>query len=240
MAVLSLVLAAPLQAWGSSSRFTTRASDDAPTKSGIIGLLAAAKGLRRTDPLEDLTNLRFGVRLDQPGTHLRDFQTARSLDERRTMPLSQRHYLADGRYVVGLEADEDLLTGIRTALLNPVFPLYLGRRSCPPSDPLKPILHDRTLESFLLEEPWQAADWWRRRHGERTTHLEFRIDAAHSSGELDAWIGGEMVQRDVPISFDPRLRKYGWRTVHTGFLPLPGRTSESSGRLSHDPMTAME
>ena len=54
MTVLLLRLAGPLQSWGVKSRFTVRATELAPTKSGIIGMLAAAVGRRRTDPIEDL------------------------------------------------------------------------------------------------------------------------------------------------------------------------------------------
>ena len=78
MTVLLLRLAGPLQSWGVKSRFTVRATELAPTKSGIIGMLAAAVGRRRTDPIEDLLSLRFGVRKDQPGRVIRDFHTART------------------------------------------------------------------------------------------------------------------------------------------------------------------
>jgi hypothetical protein len=46
-----------------------------PTKSGVVGLLAAARGLARTDPLSELTDLRLGVRVDVPGVPLRDYHT---------------------------------------------------------------------------------------------------------------------------------------------------------------------
>lgn len=47
MATLLLRLAAPLQAWGADSKFETRKTNREPTKSGVIGLLAAALGLRQ-------------------------------------------------------------------------------------------------------------------------------------------------------------------------------------------------
>ena len=59
MTVLLLRLAGPLQAWGVKSKFSIRATELAPTKSGILGMLAAAVGRRRTDPVEDLLTLRF-------------------------------------------------------------------------------------------------------------------------------------------------------------------------------------
>ena len=48
MATLLLRLAAPLQSWGADSKFETRKTNREPTKSGVIGLLAAALGLRRS------------------------------------------------------------------------------------------------------------------------------------------------------------------------------------------------
>ena len=123
MTVLLLRLAGPLQAWGVKSRFTIRATELAPTKSGIIGMLAAAVGRRRTDPIEDFLSLRFGVRKDQPGTVIRDFHTARPLDGGDSMPLSNRYYLADAVFLAGIEGDGALLDGIDEALGHPVFPL---------------------------------------------------------------------------------------------------------------------
>jgi len=44
MSVLLLRLAGPLQSWGDSSRFATRGTRREPTKSGVIGMVAAALG----------------------------------------------------------------------------------------------------------------------------------------------------------------------------------------------------
>ena len=78
MATLLLRLAAPLQSWGADSKFEIRKTNREPTKSGVIGLLAAALGLRRdeTEALQRLNRLRFGVRVDQEGSLLVDFHTA--------------------------------------------------------------------------------------------------------------------------------------------------------------------
>ena len=59
---LLLRLSAPLQSWGSESVYDNRETDDMPTKSGVIGMLAAALGRKRSDSLEDLVKLKFGVR----------------------------------------------------------------------------------------------------------------------------------------------------------------------------------
>ncbi len=159
MTVLLLHLAAPLQSWGTSSRFVRRNTDRWPSKSGVIGMLAAAKGLRRTDPLEDLLSLRFGVRVEQPGRLERDFQTARTRDGSESMPLSYRFYLADAGFLAALEGDEELLAGLKDALRRPVYPVYLGRRSCPPAAPVVLGLRDGTVEEALRAEPWRASRW---------------------------------------------------------------------------------
>ena len=154
MAVLLLRLAGPMQAWGVKSRFTVRATELAPTKSGVVGMLASAVGRRRTDPIEDLLALRFGVRKDQPGSVIRDFHTARTLDGRESMPLSNRYYLADAVFLAGIEGDRALLEGIDEALRHPAFPLYLGRRSCPPTHPVSLGLREAALLDALRAEPW--------------------------------------------------------------------------------------
>jgi CRISPR-associated Cas5-like protein len=84
-AVLVLRLAAPLQSWGGPSRYNRRDTLPQPTKSGILGLLAAADGRSREASLSDLLGLHLGVRVDQPGTLLRDYHT---VSDHRGLPLS--------------------------------------------------------------------------------------------------------------------------------------------------------
>ncbi len=205
MTVLLLRLAAPLQAWGTASRFVRRETRHEPTKSGVLGLLASAQGRRRTDPVEDLAGTSFGVRVDQPGRILRDFQTARSLDGSRVMPLSYRFYLSDAIFLAGIQGPAELLDGLDTALHDPVFPLYLGRRCCPPSGQVSLGLHDGDLQPVLQEFEWQASTWWRRQQG-TIVHLPIIRDAAGPNEQ------GELV-RDRPVSFAPERREYDWRVV---------------------------
>ena len=77
MNTLFLRLEGPLQSWGLRARWGERDTTDAPTKSGVIGLLGCALGLRRDDArLRDLSdNLRMGVRVDLPGILMRDYHT---------------------------------------------------------------------------------------------------------------------------------------------------------------------
>lgn len=216
-----------MQAWGAASRFTRRDTRQEPTKSGVLGLLAAAQGLRRTDELEHLTSLSFGVRVDQEGVLIRDFQTAKSLDGKKVMPLSYRYYLGDAVFVAGVEGERNVIDGLVAALRNPTFPLYLGRRSCPPSQPLTLAVTDDQLLTALREYPWQAANWYRRNQS-RTVRLRIAIDD-DNSGE------GELI-RDVPVSFNPELRKYEWRTVREEHVDVPNPDGVA---YRHDPLAAL-
>ena len=146
MATLLLRLAAPLQSWGVESKFETRKTNREPTKSGVVGLLAAALGIGREEPekLSPLNQLRFGVRVDQEGEFLVDYHAARKEEKNRrgekqkVIPyITYRHYLSDAIFLVGLESQEEaVLQDLVQALHHPVFPLFLGRRSCPPTMPL--------------------------------------------------------------------------------------------------------
>lgn len=199
MSVLLLRLAGPLQSWGDSSRFSMRGTREAPTKSGVLGLLAAAEGRRRTDPLEDLAALRFGVRTDQEGRLLRDFHTAEGA------PLSQRYYLMDAVFLAGVEGDRSLLEALGEALRRPKYPLYLGRRSCPTQGRLSLGLVDEPLEEALREHPWLAANWYRKQQPKQV-RLPLVVDA--EAGDVTT-----ETRMDVPVSFSLEHRQYAWRNV---------------------------
>lgn len=232
MAVLLLRLAGPMQAWGVKSRFTVRATELAPTKSGVVGMLASAVGRRRTDPIEDLLALRFGVRKDQPGSVIRDFHTARTLDGRESMPLSNRYYLADAVFLAGIEGDRALLEGIDEALRHPAFPLYLGRRSCPPTHPVSLGLREAALLDALRAEPWLASEWFRRRRREGL-NAEILID--QEAVPVEERAGDARGSRDVPLSFDPRRRDYGFREVERLMVRVGAPEPDA-----HDPMAELE
>ncbi|GLF98747.1 type I-E CRISPR-associated protein Cas5/CasD [Streptomyces yaizuensis] len=228
MSVLLLRLAGPLQAWGSTSRFTRRTTENAPTKSGVLGLLAAAQGRSRDADLADLAALEFGVRIDQPGTRLRDFQTAHHGDTDKAMPLSERFYLADAVFVAGVAGTPGLIDALYEALLDPVFLPYLGRRSCPPSRPipLGPPQADIRLEDALREAAWEASDWYRAEGSQSAPgRLEVLLDCP--AGQAP-----DIALRDLPLSFDPRHRRYGLRGLRGSHVPLPGTRAAAP---PHDP-----
>ena len=219
MSTLLLRLAAPLQAWGSDSRFETRRTGREPTKSGVIGLLAAALGRSRADSVDDLCRLRFGVRVDQEGQLLRDFHTAKS---DKTSYVTRRYYLSDAVFLVGLEdEDEEYLRSLEHALRNPAFPLFLGRRSCPPTLPLCLGMRDDSLEQALRAEPSLVPVC-------RGDTKKRKIRVLLETGPETY---GAVVQQDLPLSFSPEHRQYGYRAVREEVwdtVPIPEPTE-------HDP-----
>lgn len=243
MTVLLMKLAGPLQAWGDCSRFVRRETATEPTKSGVVGLVAAACGRRRTDPIEDLAGLTFGVRVDQPGALVRDFQTARSLDGTRTMPLSTRYYLSDAAFLAALEGPLPLLEGLVESIRNPTFPLYLGRRSCPPAEPIlsADALREGSVVDALQREPWRAAAWYRKKHRTAShARLTLVVDS-DAAGADQAWEVRATV-RDMPISYDPRDRSYGIRSIARGTVEVVNpdyRMVDNSQFGDHDPSSEL-
>jgi CRISPR system Cascade subunit CasD len=204
MSTLLLRLAAPLQSWGCDSSFETRRTEMFPTKSGIIGLTAAALGRKRDEPLDDLNRLKFGVRVDNEGEVIRDYHIARN---DKDVYLTNRYYLSDAVFLAGLESnDENFLKEIENAFRMPVFSLFLGRRSCPPTMPILIGIRKTDLLTSLKTEPWLLEEWRQKSfHNIDSEHL--RIIADSDFSETDSII------RDKPVSFSQIHRKYDWRYV---------------------------
>lgn len=149
-----------MQSWGTRSRWDVRDTGLEPTKSGVIGLLGAARGLARGDQrlVEMDENLRFGVRVDHPGIIATDYQTVTgyhrtasggfkhsggtsttlksALQHGPATIVSPRDYLHDACFLVALEGPSDLVATCKAALAQPVWPLFLGRKSCPATRPI--------------------------------------------------------------------------------------------------------
>src|SRR5699024_978777 len=77
MKTATIRLTAPLQSNGNPASFNQRTSDSYPTKSAIVGMIAAALGYAREDNEKtlELNNLLFAVRIEQSGKMLTEFQT---------------------------------------------------------------------------------------------------------------------------------------------------------------------
>lgn len=148
---LMLKLAGPMQAWGGHSYEDLRPSHNFPTRSGLLGLLAACLGVDRDDAerQQDLArSLEFTVRSDwrkkKPVVKLADFHTvldARKVDGKpNPYPVvSRREYLFDAQFTVAVAHSGQgsfTLDEVESALRKPVYTPFLGRRSCPLARPL--------------------------------------------------------------------------------------------------------
>ncbi len=143
MPTLLLKMSGPLQSWGTQSRFRRRDAGHEPSKSGVIGMIAAAAlGRSRNEPVDDLVSLNFAVRVDASGTLIRDYQTAKNWakNPEGSASLSTRMYLSDAVFTVVLEGERKQLEAIESALKKPVYPsvswtAFLPRRIRPRTGP---------------------------------------------------------------------------------------------------------
>lgn len=181
---LALLLDAPLQSWGFESRFQRRTTGLHPTKSGVIGLICAAMGLGKDSPEERATlpklaalkmisiaiqreqvNRWTGEKSELAVRRLEDFHTV--LNTRRASGkmnddpvVTRRQYLLGALFGVILTGNRLLLQRVATALADPVWGVWFGRKSCIPAEPIcrglfasaaeaeKALIGDAPLESF--------------------------------------------------------------------------------------------
>ncbi len=243
---LLLHLSGPLQSWGTGDvPANLRDSSRFPTRSGLIGLLACALGRSRDEKTDDLRELRFTIRVDRPGSFLRDFQTIgggmpRELTvitaegKRRTPEtatvVSERYYRQDAAFTVLVEGPSEVLSACGEAVRYPRWPLYLGRRSCPPDAPLfLTLTDDPEPAQHLLKLPLA------RRPAGSAVHVEFISDAPFV-GEL--WpkdvAGGQgdapfAEARTEPTSFVSNRRAYGLRRVYRLVAEVDGELCTKPG-----------
>lgn len=214
---LAFYLDGPLQAWGASSKFQHRETESFPTKSGIIGLIAAAMGIDKhaadeADRLRPLAALNQSVlRLDNSSgatiVRLSDFHTigggydrshpveklhiARTADGKvcANAVITHRTYLMDAKFLVVLEGDGAVLQGCASALEDPKWGFWFGRKCCLPAAPLTPVLAPTASEALrLLAEKLGIGDF----------------TAARCVGQKEETADGAWYQADQPVSFGRR------------------------------------
>jgi CRISPR system Cascade subunit CasD len=142
MNTLFLRLEGPMQSWGRQDKSDFRAAGDMPTRSGVVGLLGAALGIRSGEGLRELSqSIQFAVRVDNAGIRMVDFQTAnekyrqadggsKPVDYRQII---NKEYLAGASFLVAVRGNQETIERLAAAVRRPKWPYFLGRKSCPPS-----------------------------------------------------------------------------------------------------------
>ncbi len=160
---LMMNLIGGLASFGGVAPGGVRDTEREATRSALLGLCAAALGLRRDEverQREWANALQFAVRVDAGAQLMRDYHTAQApvesalkgrprqtrRDELRVPKddlntvLSDRYYYANYVATVGIHSGAaQRLDELAAALRRPKFVLYLGRKSCPLAWPLSPL-----------------------------------------------------------------------------------------------------
>ncbi|MBV1916047.1 MAG: type I-E CRISPR-associated protein Cas5/CasD [Pseudomonadales bacterium] len=168
-------LYAPLVSWGDQAVGQERPTADHPSRSALLGLLAAALGIDRSDETQQqklADCCHFGIKLYSPGLAMRDFHTAQVPPTNKKVKhlytrkdelaetkigtiLSFRSYQQDSFNVAAVWLDGEShysLAQLSEALKAPHFHLYLGRKACPLAAPLSPQLKQCESMKQALDE----------------------------------------------------------------------------------------
>jgi len=112
--------------------------------------------------------------------------------------LTYRYYLQDAKFAVVIEVPQDLSRGFSTALQNPVYDIYLGRKNCVPTD----FVYRGTFgtEQDALEKAAEIAK-------EKKDLMEdFRVvDGENENGDV-------MTLNDIPVQFG-EIKQYRDRRI---------------------------
>lgn len=206
-----------MQSWGYNSEYTYRNTSLFPTRSAVLGLCCAAKGLSRGS-LEEEAFLK--TISDSPMTavalprtrkigeqsrrlHVRRIDDFHTVENTKTAAgkhsknavMTYRQYLCDADFLVILEVSSDLAEEMATKLSDPQWGVWLGRKSCIPSAPVFAGVFAtiEALSDCLLEGKPLS----------RFTRQQ----------EVASWEEGTDSLMDNPIDYDISRRERGLRRV---------------------------
>jgi len=207
---LLIRLEGPLQSWGCEDRFSQRKTGVMPTKSAILGICCAALGAARGSEreqhwlprLNQLQCLFIAIPRSQKDKPLlirrmEDYHTVqntRTADgKNKETHITHRAYLNDAQFAAILTGNADDLRELAAALQDPVWGLWLGRKTCIPSAPIYNGSFDTETAALAALGITQLAACTRQR------------DAANFTDGADTL-------NDTPITF-ATPRKYSPRRV---------------------------
>jgi CRISPR system Cascade subunit CasD len=197
----------------------------------------AALGISRDDAntenqlFAELLKLKMGVRVLREGILQSDYHTAQNIAKAdrgiKDTELSTRFYLADADFIVALEGENRAtLETVQTALRNPKWQLFLGRKAFAPAAPVYfregVISTEKSLEDFLKsDELKNILDEYDDKFGKKSFDLQRQTRLVIESDE------GSETRKDVPLSF--AARRFTNRRVKTEFIEITdgGKTNEN-------------
>ena len=206
MSILILRLEGPLQSWGEHSVYYGEGDTATmPTRSGIVGLLACALGIRADRPGKLLIDFQTtGAKILQTAEH----KSRGTKDTVRSTICSHKQYLEDAAFTVAITSkDESFITHLAEALQHPSWSIFLGRKSCVPTRPV----FDGVLEGDSILEALKVVPVIDSRPDDTRTTLtvELEDDVPHGVG---------LFRQDVPSE---RSRYFYNRLVHRLQIPIP-------------------
>lgn len=231
----------PFQSYGTDSHFEIRHTDTHPSKGAVLGLVAAAMGIRREEPnkLQELETLQLAVRVDQAGQRSKDYQIAAKYKKNGDFDrnyVTNRYYLEDAVFLVALEGEDGLMERIYRALERPYFQLFYGRRSCPVNYDFLLGIYEKAAIEQLHEQSWMASEWYQKR---RSKEREVRLDIYGDETCLPAG-RKKSLRRDQPVSFSQLGRKYDLHfEVHENFWISNSHYVEKEMQTEHDAFAAL-
>lgn len=211
MNTLVFRLYAPMASWSVPAIGEHRHTHDTPTAGMVIGLLAAALGIRREEESKQLAlrdNLTFAVKTISRGSLMRDYHTIQMPPTRKgtryftrkseladhdalnTM-LTSRDYRCDGLWIVAVRVNNHAphsLEQLAHALKHPVFTLYLGRKACPLAAPLMPSIVEAKDWRSALDQPFPPLPLWFSRTNQKhpASHTDSPWHTRNPDGLLNA------------------------------------------------------
>ena len=224
---LLLKLCGVMQSYGSSQKWYYRLTNQEPTKSAVVGMLCAALGRDRSEPVSDLSSLPMHVRVDKEGGLMRDLQTAgggsflgfgkndklpyrpitsegKSKSGGNAIPYN-KDYLCDAKFLVAIKCkNEAQAKELSESLKAPKNQISLGRKSCVPSEPIfYKIVESESPDEIFEKEPID--------NKRRIEISEVRVvmESDGSSGRL---------VNDVPVNF--KERTFSYRYVNDRFIAI--------------------
>ncbi len=186
MRFLLFTLYAPMCSFGEIAVGERRMSWAIPARSAILGLVAAAQGIKRENEAAHVqleAGLHYAVRTDRPGRPFVDYHTTQMPKAKRGMEyatrrdelafdnlntvLSTREWRTDACFtaILWLRDGQSIdLDRIASSMRQPRFVLYLGRKSAPLGLPLNPqmIEADTFMDAFAKRIATDEEQWiWR-------------------------------------------------------------------------------